>query len=62
MAKVSIQINSQKAGSTGTKVTDKISYVNPEATNEQLKQFAQKVSSLSQNSYLSTTKITEEVI
>lgn len=62
MAKVSIQINSQKAGSTSTKVTDKISYVNPEATNEQLKQFAQKVLSLSQNSYLSTTKITEEVI
>ncbi len=60
MVKVSIQIAS--TDSTDKKVTDKIAYVNPQATNEQLVGFAQKLLALSNNSYLATTKITEEAI
>lgn len=60
MVKVSIQITSTDPNEK--KVTDKISYVNPTATNEQLVDFAQKLLALSNNSYLATTKITEEAI
>lgn len=60
MVKVSIQITSTTP--QDKKVTDKISYVNPQATNEQLTEFAQMLLSLSDNTYLATTKITEEAI
>lgn len=60
MVKVSIQITS--ADSNSKKVTDKISYVNPTATNEQLIEFAELLTSLTDNSYVATTKITEETI
>lgn len=60
MVKVSIQIASTDPNDK--KVTDKIPYVNPQATNEQLVDFAQKLLALSNNSYLATTKITEEAI
>lgn len=60
MVKVSIQITQNDA--TDKKITDKISYVNPEATNEQLKEFAQALVALTENSYTGTTKITEEAI
>lgn len=60
MVKVSIQI---AAKDTDNKtVTDKISYVNPQATDEQLVQFAQQLEALTTNSYAGTTKITEEAI
>lgn len=42
------------------KITDKIAYVNPEATNEQLVEFAQMLVGLTTNTYTGTTKITEE--
>lgn len=61
MVKVTIQINSQSPSGT-KKFTDKIAYVNPQATNEQLVEFAEMLSALSTNDYLSTTKITEEGI
>ena len=61
MVKVSIQVTTQIPSGT-TKQVDKITYVNPEATNATLKQFAQQLASLSENRYLSTTKITEEAI
>lgn len=60
MVKVSIQITS--TDSNEKKVTDKISYVNPQATNEQLVEFAGHLLALSNNTYLATTKITEEAI
>lgn len=60
MLKVSIQITSTTP--TDKKVTDKISYVNPSATNEQLTEFAQMLLALSDNTYMATTKITEEAI
>lgn len=60
MVKVSIQISS--TDTSDKKITDKISYVNPEATNAQLSEFAQMLTALTTNSYLATTKITEEAI
>lgn len=60
MVKVSIKITSQNQ--SGTKVTDNIGYVNPTATNEQLTTFAQMLLAMSDNQYMSTTKITEEGI
>lgn len=60
MVKVSIQITS--ADANNKKVTDKIAYVNPQATNEQLTEFAEMLTALTDNSYVSTTKITEETI
>jgi len=60
VVKVSIQITS--SDSNDKKVTDKISYVNPSATNEQLTDFAQLLASMTDNSYVATTKITEETI
>lgn len=60
MLKVSIQVTSQDTETK--KVTDKISYVNPQATNEQLVEFAQMLLNLSNNTYMATTKITEEAI
>lgn len=60
MVKVSLQIVSTDPNDK--KVTDKISYVNPQATNEQLVEFAQMLLNLSNNTYMATTKITEEGI
>lgn len=60
MVKVSIQITSTDPNEK--KITDKIAYVNPQATNEQLTTFAQMLLSLSDNTYMATTKITEEAI
>lgn len=58
--KVTIQIAAIDANNK--KITDKISYVNPEATDEQLVQFAIMLEQLTTNSYTGTTKITEESI
>lgn len=58
--KVTIQIAAVDANNK--KITDKISYVNPEATDEQLVQFAIMLEQLTTNSYTGTTKITEESI
>ena len=60
MVKVSIQITSTDPNEK--KVTDKIAYVNPQATNEQLTDFARMLLNLSDNTYMATTKITEEAI
>lgn len=60
MVKVSIQIASKDTNNKT--VTEKISYVNPEATNTQLVEFAQALEALTTNNYAGTTKITEEAI
>lgn len=60
MVKVSIEITS--ADQNNKKITDKVSYVNPEATDEQLVAFAQALLALSDDTYVGTKKITEEAI
>lgn len=58
MVKVSIQIT--KHDTNNKKTVDKIAYVNPEATNEQLIEFAQMITALTNDTYTGTTKIIEE--
>lgn len=60
MVKVSIQIAT--INGDAKKVTDKIPYVNPQVSDETLVEFAKKLARLTDNSYVGTTKITEEVI
>lgn len=58
MVKVSIQIT--KHDSNNKKIVDKIAYINPEATREQLIEFAQMLTALTNDTYTGTTKIIEE--
>jgi len=44
------------------KQTTNINYINPEATNEKLAQFAQMLTALTTEIYNSTTKITKESV
>lgn len=47
---------------SGKSVTTSIRYVNPEASNEVLKTYAQQLNALTTNTYDSLTKVTKEVI
>lgn len=58
MVKVSLQITT--TDSNDKKVRDNIAYVNPEATNAQLIEFAEMLVAMTTNTYTSATKITEE--
>lgn len=58
MVKVSISITARD--NDDKKVTDKIAYVNPDATDAQLVEFAQMLVAMTDNTYHATTKITEE--
>lgn len=60
MAKVSIEINTTT--SNARKNTTNISYVNPQATNEKLRQFAQMLVALTTDTYNGVTKITKESV
>ena len=60
MAKVSIEIDTTT--SSGKKNTTNVSYVNPTATNEKLRQFAQMLIALTTDTYVGTTKITKESV
>jgi len=60
VAKVSIEI--QTKTSLGKKSTINIQYVNPQATNEKLRQFAQMLVALTTDSYVGVTKITKESV
>ena len=60
MAKVSIEIDTTT--SSGKKNTTNISYVNPQATNEKLRQFAQMLVALTTDTYVGVTKITKESV
>ena len=44
------------------KKTTNINYVNPTATNEKLKQFAQMLTALTNETYEATTKVTKESV
>ena len=58
--KVSITITATDTNSS--KISTNISDINPEATNQELKTFAQMLNGLTTNSYVETTKITKETI
>ena len=60
MAKVSIEIDTTTT--SGKKNTTNVSYVNPNATNEKLRQFAQMLVALTTDIYVGTTKITKESV
>ncbi|MBR4152787.1 MAG: hypothetical protein IKT98_07495 [Selenomonadaceae bacterium] len=60
MAKVSIEIESTT--SSNKKNTTTISYVNPQATNSSLKEFAQMLIALTTDTYEGVTKITKESV
>lgn len=58
--KVSITITATDTNSS--KISTNISDINPEATNQEIKTFAQMLNGLTTNSYVETTKITKETI
>ena len=60
MAKISLEISTTTT--SGRKNTTNVSYVNPQATNEKLRQFAQMLVALTTDSYVGTTKITKESV
>lgn len=60
MAKTSLEI--ETVSSSGKKNTTNISYVNPQATNAKLKEFAQMLIALTTDTYGETTKITKESV
>ena len=58
MAKISIEIDTTT--SSGKKNTTNVSYINPQATNDKLRQFAQMLVALTTDTYGGVTKITKE--
>lgn len=60
MAKISLEI--ETTSQTNKKNTTNISYINPQATNDKLRQFAQMLISLTTDTYNETTKITKESV
>ena len=60
MAKISIEIDSTTAANK--KNTTTISYINPQATNAKLKEFAQMLIALTTDTYEGVTKITKESV
>ena len=60
MAKISLEISTTTT--SGRKNTTNVSYINPQATNEKLRQFAQMVVALTTDTYGGLTKITKESV
>lgn len=60
MAKVSIEI--QTTDSRNKKNTITVTYINPQATNDKLRHFAQMLVSLTNDTYERATKITKESV
>ena len=60
MAKVSIEIDTTTT--SGKKNTTNVSYINPQSTNEKLRQFAQMLVALTTDTYVGVTKITKESV
>lgn len=60
MAKISIEIESTTAAIK--KNTTTISYINPQAANAKLKEFAQMLIALTTDTYEGVTKITKESV
>ena len=60
MAKISIEIDTTT--SSAKKNTTNVSYINPTATNDKLRQFAQMLVALTTDTYVGVTKITKESV
>ena len=60
MAKISIEIESTTSASK--KNTTTVSYINPQAANAKLKEFAQMLIALTTDTYEGVTKITKESV
>jgi len=60
VSKVSIEIDTTTT--YAKKNTTNITYINPQATNEKLRQFAQMLVALTTDSYVGVTKITKESV
>lgn len=60
MAKISLEI--ETTSGSGRKNTTNVSYINPQATNDKLKQFAQMLVALTTDTYVGVTKITKESV
>ena len=60
MAKISLEISTTTT--SGRKNTTNVSYINPQATNEKLRQFAQMLVALTTDTYGGLTKITKESV
>ena len=61
MTKV-ISIVIQSTDNLDKKQTNTVSYINPTATNEQIRTFAQKIIALTTDSYVGVTKVTKESV
>lgn len=57
-----VSISLSTSSQNGKKETMNFTYVNPQATNEQITTFANMIIGLSTNTLLTTTKITKELI
>ena len=60
MTKISLEIESTT--SNDKKNTTNISYINPAVQNDKLKEFAQMLIALTNDSYVGSTKITKESV
>lgn len=60
MAKISLEISTTTT--SGRKNTTNVSYINPQVTNEKLRQFAQMLIALTTDTYGGLTKITKESV
>jgi len=52
----------QSTDSAAKKQTNTVTYINPTATNEQIRTFAQKIIALTTDSYVGVTKVTKESV
>jgi len=60
VAKISLEISTTTT--SGRKNTTNVSYINPQVTNEKLRQFAQMLIALTTDTYGGLTKITKESV
>lgn len=59
---VKVSLTIEGTDTTGKKTSTKIPYINPTISNETMKDFAEKCAALSDDTYVGTTKTTEEDI
>ena len=52
----------QSTDTSDKKQTNTVTYINPTATNEQIRTFAQKIIALTTDSYVGVTKVTKEEV
>lgn len=60
MAKITLEINT--LAQNRKKNTTNVGYINPQATNDKLLQFAQMLVALTTDTHVETTKITKESV